>query len=56
MGKTYRKEQQFKKAREREDIGHDKHIDHDHERAEQRRRLRDAQLHWQDGDDDDDLT
>lgn len=53
MGKTYRKEKPYKKAREAADEAtHGKNVDHDHERTVNRRRLRDTVTHWNhDGDD-----
>ncbi|WPH68403.1 hypothetical protein [Stenotrophomonas phage BUCTxx99] len=51
MGKTYRKEKpQYKKARE-DDAAHKK-VDHDHERTNARRQMREVLQHdWEDDDD-----
>lgn len=49
MGKTYRRENQYKKARE--GTGYKK-PDHDHERTEQRKKLRDTIDHWSADDSD----
>lgn len=53
MGKTYRKEQQFKRIRETRDENRGKHVNHDHERSETRRQMRDVTQHGIDEDGDD---
>lgn len=53
MGKTYRKEKQYKKAREGKDSadhGHH-HEDMDHERTELRRQRQDIKRNWREQED-----
>lgn len=49
MGKTYRKEQQYRKSRE-ESAAH-KAVDHNHERTASRRALQEVKHHWDEEDD-----